>query len=138
MIEDAAHAHGAEWRGKGVGLWGDFGSFSLQSAKSLTTGEGGVLLIKDPHLAQRAASIIDCGRPKDPEGVEFTMGQNYRWSSCMPPWGWLPWNASPSSLKNVLLWRITSKKASATCPVSPCSSGTCATPVAASTAMFSN
>jgi len=80
VIEDAAHAHGAEWRGKGVGLWGDFGSFSLQSAKSLTTGEGGVLLIKDPHLAQRAASIIDCGRPKDPAGVEYTMGQNYRWS----------------------------------------------------------
>lgn len=80
VIEDAAHAHGAEWCGKGVGLWGDFGSFSLQSAKSLTTGEGGVLLIKDPHLAQRAASIIDCGRPKDPAGVEYTMGQNYRWS----------------------------------------------------------
>jgi len=80
VIEDAAHAHGAEWRGKGVGLWGDFGSFSLQSFKSLTTGEGGVLLVKDPHLAQRAASIIDCGRPKDPAGVEYTMGQNYRWS----------------------------------------------------------
>jgi len=80
VIEDAAHAHGAQWRGKGVGLWGDFGSFSLQSAKSLTTGEGGVLLIKDSYLAQRAASIIDCGRPKDLAGVEFTMGQNYRWS----------------------------------------------------------
>jgi dTDP-4-amino-4,6-dideoxygalactose transaminase len=80
VIEDAAHAHGAQWRGQGVGLWGDFGSFSLQSAKALTTGEGGVLLCKDPYLAQRAASIIDCGRPKDPVGVEFTMGQNYRWS----------------------------------------------------------
>lgn len=80
VIEDAAHAHGAQWQGKGVGLWGDFGSFSLQSAKSLTTGEGGVLLCRDPHLAQRAASIIDCGRPKDPAGVEYTMGQNYRWS----------------------------------------------------------
>jgi dTDP-4-amino-4,6-dideoxygalactose transaminase len=80
VIEDAAHAHGAQWRDKGVGLWGDFGSFSLQSAKSLTTGEGGVLLCRDPHLAQRAASIIDCGRPKDPAGTEFTMGQNYRWS----------------------------------------------------------
>ncbi len=99
VIEDAAHAHGAEWRGKGVGLWGDFGSFSLQSAKSLTTGEGGVLLIKDPHLAQRAASIIDCGRPKDPEGVEFTMGQNYRWSELHAALGLVALERFPAQLE---------------------------------------
>ncbi len=80
VIEDCAHAHGAQWRGQGVGTIGDFGSFSLQSAKALTTGEGGVLLCKDKHMAERAASIIDCGRPKDPAGQEFTMGVNYRWS----------------------------------------------------------
>ncbi len=80
VIEDSAHAHGAEWRGNGSGTIGDFGSFSLQSAKILTTGEGGVLLCKDDQMAQRAASIIDCGRAKDPEGKEFTMGVNYRWS----------------------------------------------------------
>ena len=80
VIEDSAHAHGAKWRGMGAGTIGDFGSFSLQSAKILTTGEGGVLLCKDPEIAQRAASIIDCGRPKDPDGKEFTMGVNYRWS----------------------------------------------------------
>jgi len=80
VIEDSAHAHGAQWRGMGAGTIGDFGSFSLQSAKSLTTGEGGVLLCKDAKLAQRAASIIDCGRPKDPNGKQFTMGVNYRWS----------------------------------------------------------
>ncbi len=99
VIEDAAHAHGAEWRGKGVGLWGDFGSFSLQSAKSLTTGEGGVLLIKDSHLAQRAASIIDCGRPKDPEGVEFTMGQNYRWSELHAALGLVALERFPEQLE---------------------------------------
>lgn len=99
VIEDAAHAHGAEWSGKGVGLWGDFGSFSLQSAKSLTTGEGGVLLIKDPHLAQRAASIIDCGRPKDPEGVEFTMGQNYRWSELHAALGLVALERFPEQLE---------------------------------------
>ena len=80
VIEDAAHAHGAAWRGMGSGTIGDFGSFSLQSAKALTTGEGGVLLSKDAHMAQRAASIIDCGRPKDAAGKEFTMGVNYRMS----------------------------------------------------------
>ena len=80
VIEDSAHAHGAQWRGMGAGTIGDFGSFSFQSAKIITTGEGGVLLCKDPEMAQRAASIIDCGRPKDPEGKQFTMGVNYRWS----------------------------------------------------------
>jgi dTDP-4-amino-4,6-dideoxygalactose transaminase len=80
VIEDSAHAHGAQWRGMGAGTIGDFGSFSFQSAKIITTGEGGLLLCKDPEMAQRAASIIDCGRPKDPGNEEFTMGVNYRWS----------------------------------------------------------
>ncbi len=80
VIEDAAHAHGAQWRGMGSGTIGDFGSFSLQSAKVITTGEGGVLLCKDELMAELAASIIDCGRPKDPKGKRFTMGVNYRWS----------------------------------------------------------
>jgi len=80
VIEDSAHAHGAQWRGVGSGTIGDFGSFSLQSSKILTTGEGGVLLCKDEKMAQRAASIIDCGRAKDPEEKDFTMGVNYRWS----------------------------------------------------------
>lgn len=80
VIEDSAHAHGAEWRGMGSGTIGDFGSFSLQSSKILTTGEGGVLLCKDPYLARKAASIIDCGRPKDDADQEYTMGVNYRWS----------------------------------------------------------
>lgn len=80
VIEDSAHAHGARWRGMGSGTIGDFGSFSLQSAKILTTGEGGVLLCKDEEMAERAASIIDCGRPKDADGKNYTMGVNYRWS----------------------------------------------------------
>jgi len=80
VIEDSAHAHGAQWRGMGSGTIGDFGSFSLQSSKILTTGEGGVLLCKDKKMAERAASIIDCGRAKDEAGQQFTMGVNYRWS----------------------------------------------------------
>ena len=78
VIEDAAHAHGARWRGQGAGTIGDFGSFSLQSSKILTTGEGGVLLCKTPELAARAASIVDCGRAHDPERKVYTMGANYR------------------------------------------------------------
>ena len=78
VIEDCAHAPGSMWKGRGAGTIGHFGSFSLQSSKTLTAGEGGVLLCRTPELAVRAASIIDCGRPKDPEGREFTQGSNYR------------------------------------------------------------
>jgi len=80
VIEDSAHAHGAKWHHAGAGSIGDFGSFSFQSAKILTTGEGGVLLCKEKHMAERVASIIDCGRPKDLLNQEFTMGVNYRLS----------------------------------------------------------
>ncbi len=80
VVEDSAHAHGAKWRGCGAGTLGHFGSFSLQSSKILTTGEGGVLLCRTPELAEAAASIINCGRPADAEGKHFTMGLNYRMS----------------------------------------------------------
>jgi dTDP-4-amino-4,6-dideoxygalactose transaminase len=80
VIEDAAHAHGARWRGRGAGAIGHFGSFSLQSSKILTTGEGGVLLCRSEELAARAASLIDCGRPHDAEERLVTMGANYRLS----------------------------------------------------------
>jgi len=78
VIEDAAHAHGAKWRSRGAGTIGHFGSFSLQSAKILTTGEGGVLLCPTPELAARAASIINGGRAYDEAGQMFTMGYSYR------------------------------------------------------------
>jgi dTDP-4-amino-4,6-dideoxygalactose transaminase len=80
VIEDCAHAHGAYWRGQGAGTIGHFGSFSLQSSKILTSGEGGVLLCKTEELAYKAASLIDCGRPHDPEGTMTTFGGNYRMS----------------------------------------------------------
>jgi dTDP-4-amino-4,6-dideoxygalactose transaminase len=78
VIEDCAHAHGARWRGRGAGTLGNFGSFSLQSSKILTAGEGGVLLCRTSELAERAASVIDCGRPKDASEQNYTMGANYR------------------------------------------------------------
>lgn len=78
VVEDCAHAHGQMWAGRGAGCIGDFGSFSHQSSKILTSGEGGTLLTSDDDLARRAHSIIDCGRPKDAEEKEYTFGANYR------------------------------------------------------------
>jgi dTDP-4-amino-4,6-dideoxygalactose transaminase len=78
LVEDCAHAHGQRWRGRGAGSFGEFGSFSHQSTKLLTAGEGGSLLTDDADLARRAHSLIDCGRAKDPDEKEFTFGANYR------------------------------------------------------------
>src|SRR6478672_3941663 len=78
LVEDCAHAHGQQWGGRGAGCIGQFGSFSHQSSKILTSGEGGTLLTGDEALARRAHSIIDCGRPKDAAGEEYTFGANYR------------------------------------------------------------
>ena len=86
VIEDCAHAHGAKWNGRGAGTIGDFGSFSLQSSKTLTSGEGGILLCKSAEHAALAASIIDCGRKhalggggEDPNGLGV-QGGNFRMS----------------------------------------------------------
>jgi dTDP-4-amino-4,6-dideoxygalactose transaminase len=78
VIEDCAHAPGQRWRDQGAGCIGEFGSFSHQSSKILTSGEGGSLLTNDERLARRAHSLIDCGRAKDADEKEFTFGANYR------------------------------------------------------------
>ena len=62
LLEDCAHAHGTFWRGKGAGSFGSFGSFSFQSSKLMTAGEGGALICNDDTLRERAESYINCGR----------------------------------------------------------------------------
>jgi dTDP-4-amino-4,6-dideoxygalactose transaminase len=78
VVEDCAHAPGQRWRDRGAGTIGEFGSFSHQSSKILTAGEGGSLLTGDEELARRAHSLIDCGRPKDADEKRYTFGANYR------------------------------------------------------------
>jgi len=62
MIEDCAHAHGAEWHGRRIGSFGSFGSFSFQASKNMTAGEGGMLVTNDAELAELARSISNQGR----------------------------------------------------------------------------
>jgi dTDP-4-amino-4,6-dideoxygalactose transaminase len=80
LVEDCAHAHGACWRGRGAGSIGQLGSFSMQSTKLLTAGEGGAITTSDPILEQRLQSLVNCGR-KEPGYAEFPermLGQNSR------------------------------------------------------------
>jgi len=80
VIEDCAHMHGGKWRGKGAGSIGHMGSFSFQSSKLLTSGEGGMILTSDKNLEERCQALVNCGR-KEPgydtfDGTVF--GFNYR------------------------------------------------------------
>ena len=59
VIEDCAHAHGSQWRGKGVGSIGHLGTFSFQIGKTLTCGEGGMVLTNDQELAENAARFAN-------------------------------------------------------------------------------
>jgi len=62
LIEDACHAWGSAWKGKGAGTIGCCGAFSFQESKNLTAGEGGILVSNDGALMERCQSIINCGR----------------------------------------------------------------------------
>lgn len=105
VIEDCAHAHGAKWNGRGAGTIGHFGSFSLQSSKTLSTGEGGILLCRTPELAAKAASIIDCGRPHalggGPEDstMDYQVGGNFRLSEVIAALGLVGLERFPAQAK---------------------------------------
>lgn len=53
VIEDCAHAHGAKQKNTGAGAWGEYGSFSFQSSKLMTAGEGGCCTTNDENLVDR-------------------------------------------------------------------------------------
>lgn len=63
VIEDSAEAVGSSFGGKRAGAFGEFSVFSFHGSKTLTTGEGGMLLTDDEALYQRAQFLRDHGRP---------------------------------------------------------------------------
>jgi dTDP-4-amino-4,6-dideoxygalactose transaminase len=79
VIEDCAHAHGAQYRGRGAGSIGDAGAFSFQSSKIMTSGEGGIIITSRLDLFELVQSIVNCGRASvtDTFGRRLT-GANYR------------------------------------------------------------
>jgi len=64
LIEDASHAHGALWRGKPVGSFGQVGCFSMQGSKAVSGGESGVAVTDDPALLDRMVLLGHFGRPR--------------------------------------------------------------------------
>lgn len=79
VIEDAAHAHGAGYQGRPAGSIGHLASFSFQSSKNMTAGEGGIITTNDDRLAAACRSIQNCGRAPDGLWYEHhVVSGNYR------------------------------------------------------------
>jgi perosamine synthetase len=64
IIEDAAEAIGSSWHGHAAGSMGRFGTFSFHGTKTITTGEGGMLVTNDDQLAEIAATLSNHGRAR--------------------------------------------------------------------------
>ena len=79
LLEDCAHAHGAKWRGKGAGSIGDAGSFSMQTSKLMTAGEGGVVTTNNDEIFELCESYVNCGRASQSDRYSHRiLGFNYR------------------------------------------------------------
>jgi len=78
VIEDCAEAHGAEYKGKKVGSFGDISCFSFYGNKIITTGEGGMCLTNDSKLAEKMRFLRDHGMRPERRYWHEVIGFNYR------------------------------------------------------------
>ena len=83
LIEDTAWGCGGKYNGIPLGNYGDIGTFSFDFAKTITTGEGGMVIFKDKKLYEKAAAWHDHGHENNPklprwEDSRSSSGFNYR------------------------------------------------------------
>ena len=78
VIEDAAEAHGAEYKGKRAGSFGDISCFSFYGNKIITTGEGGMCVTSNKQLADKMKTLRDHGMNPDKRYWHDIIGFNYR------------------------------------------------------------
>ena len=78
IVEDCAEAIGSEFNGKIVGTFGDAATFSFFGNKTISTGEGGMVIFKEKDIADRATVLRDHGMSKGRRYWHETVGFNYR------------------------------------------------------------
>jgi len=78
LIEDAAEALGSTYHGRHVGAFGDAAAFSFFGNKMITTGEGGMVVFKNPAIAARAKVLRDHGMDPNRRYWHTDIGYNYR------------------------------------------------------------
>jgi perosamine synthetase len=76
LLEDCAHAHGAGWGARRPGCFGDAGVYSLYATKTISTGEGGVLVSANPELIEFARKFRNYGKfEHEVDGLNFRMSE---------------------------------------------------------------
>ncbi|MBI4764376.1 MAG: DegT/DnrJ/EryC1/StrS family aminotransferase [Deltaproteobacteria bacterium] len=78
VIEDAAEAHGAEYKGEKVGSLGHMGCFSFYGNKIISTGEGGMIVTNNPEWVEKARILRDHGMSKKIKYWHPVVGYNFR------------------------------------------------------------
>jgi perosamine synthetase len=78
VVEDAAEAHGAEYKGKKVGSLGHMGCFSFYGNKIISTGEGGMIITDQPDWVEKARILRDHGMSKEKKYWHPILGYNFR------------------------------------------------------------
>ena len=78
VVEDAAEAHGAEYKGRKVGGIGHVSCFSFYANKVITTGEGGMVITNDERIAKKASALKDLAHSKQKRFLHTDIGYNYR------------------------------------------------------------
>ncbi len=88
VVEDCAQAHGAEYKGRRVGSFGDLACFSFYANKILTTGEGGMVVTDSEELAGKVRSLhsLSYGRGQH-KFMHEAVGFNYRMSNVIAALG---------------------------------------------------
>lgn len=83
VLEDCAHAHGSQLNGTGLGCFGDAGTFSFQQFKTLTAGEGGIIITNKDNVHEQAYSLHHLGRRENAGFYDFEM---LAWNLRMTEW----------------------------------------------------
>lgn len=88
ILEDACQAHGAIYKGKKVGGFGDAAAFSFYSTKNMVVaGDGGMVTTNDEEIADKISSLRDVGRDKDNPGVQRYIGYTNRMNTINAAFG---------------------------------------------------
>ena len=94
VLEDCAHAHGGMWKGRGVGSWGDAGSWSFQQSKIMTSGEGGAVTTNDEHIWDLVGRLSHIG---------YQRGAKQGQKSTPPPEGLICHNYRVTEFQAIIL-----------------------------------
>ena len=96
LLEDCAHSHGASWHGRKPGTYGDAGIWSFAPTKTISTGEGGMLVSRHPDLVGFAQTHRDYGKPD-----YAVAGLNYRMNEFTAALGIL----GAERLEEIVAWK---------------------------------